>query len=638
MQFKQRKTMHCTPSGAKRPVRPVHVASLASRFDHRDDGVIYVQSLQPLGEYELRLTDRLEFWSRATPDRVFLAQNKQDGDWQTITYSEFLRRVRQVAAGLLRRGLSKERPLMILSGNSIDHALLAVAAMYVGIPYAPVSPAYSLAVNEFRALTHVRDNFRPGIVFVDDGKRFERALKAICRGEEEFVFQSSAPDVLPCISLSDLETSADFAHVERANGEVGPDTVAKVLYTSGSTGLPKGVITTHRMLCANQKMISHALPCLAEAPPVLCDWLPWHHTFGGSHNFGIVLHHGGTLFIDSGKPMPELFGETARNLRDVAPTAYFNVPRGYELLVQHLRTDTELRAKFFSRVQLLFFAAAGLGQRVWDELQDLAYQTCGEEILMVTALGATETAPGALYTGADGAASGHVGLPAPGVELKLVPTGESLELRLRGPSITPGYWRRPELKDVAFDEEGFYRSGDAIRFLDAAQPPKGFLFDGRLDEDFKMATGTWVRVSALRMQILAHFGDILQDVVIAGPDRDYLGALFFPALGACRQLCRDLPADAAPGEVFFHPEVLKTFQERLNSIAMLSTGQSTCIVRAMFADRPPSIEKMEITDKGSINQRMLLKNRAEQIDELFRQPASPWVFVVNRGLICHDGC
>jgi len=625
-------------SGVRRSVRPVHVASLASRFDYRDDGVIYAQSLQPLGEYELRLTDRLEFWSRAKPDRVFLAQRKQEGDWRTITYSEFLNRVRKLAAGLLRRGLSKERPLMILSGNSIEHALLALAATYVGIPYAPVSPAYSLAVNEFRALTHVRDNFRPGVVFVDDGKRFERALKAIVRGDEEVVFQSSAPDGLPCISLSDLETSANFARVERANGQVGPDTVAKVLYTSGSTGLPKGVITTHRMLCANQKMISHALPCLAETPPVLCDWLPWHHTFGGSHNFGIVLHHGGTLFIDSGKPMPELFGETVRNLRDVVPTAYFNVPRGYELLVRHLRSDAELRTKFFSQLQLLFFAAAGLGQRVWDELQDLACQTCGEEILMVTALGATETAPGALYTGANGAASGHVGLPAPGVELKLVPTGESLELRLRGPSITPGYWRRPELQEVAFDEEGYYRSGDAIRFLDPERPQEGFLFDGRLDEDFKMATGTWVRVGPLRMHILAHFGDILQDVVIAAPDRDYLAALLFPALGACRQLCRDLPADAAPGEVFFHPEVLRIFQERLNSLAALSTGQSTCIMRATFADTPPSIEKMEITDKGSINQRMILKNRAEQMEELFREPASPWVFVVNRELVCHDRC
>jgi len=526
---------------------------------------------------------------------------------------------------------------MILSGNSIEHALLALAAMYVGIPYAPVSPAYSLAVNEFCALTHVRENFRPRLLFADDGQRYKRALAAIFQDEQEIVCHLSAPDGLPCTALGDLESSADLSEVEASNRAINPDTVAKVLYTSGSTGLPKGVITTHRMLCSNQKMISYAMPCLRESPPVLCDWLPWHHTFGGSHNFGIVLHNGGTLFIDSGKPTPEAFGETVRNLREVAPTAYFNVPRGYELLSQHMRSDAELRTKFFSRLQLLFFAAAGLGQRVWDEIQELAFTTCGQEILMVTALGATETAPGALYTGADGAASGHVGLPVPGVELKLVPAAGSLELRLRGPSITPGYWRRPELKNSTFDEEGYYRSGDAIRFLDPAQPLKGFLFDGRLDEDFKMATGTWVRVGPLRMHILAQFGNILQDVVIAGPDRDYLAALLFPALGRCRELAPNLPADATPAEILRHPSILRAFQERLDSLAALSTGQSTRIVRAMLVDSPPSIEKMEITDKGSINQRTVLKNRAVEIEQLFGQSLTPGVLMVKEELVCKNG-
>ena len=605
---------------AKRTVRPVRVASLGAIVDHRPNGVIYVRSPQPLGEYPARVTDRLEHWAACAPERVFLAQRGRDGEWQTTTYAQALLRVRRLARGLLDHGLSQEKPLMILSGNSVEHGLLSLAAMYAGIPYAPIAPAYSLAVREFTALSYVWQNFAPAMVFVDDGAKFERPLKAVMKGNTKVVHHDSAPEGIRSISLAELESMGPSPAVDEANRRTGPESIAKILYTSGSTGLPKGVITTHRMLCSNQQMLCEVLQFLADEPPVLCDWLPWNHTFGGSHNFGIALYNGGSLYIDAGKPTRELFGETLRNLREIATTAYFNVPKAYEMLVEHLRADARLRHNFFSRLKCLFFAAAGLSQHIWDALLDLAYETCGEEILVVTGLGATERSPYALSTGIEGAAAGHLGLPVPGVELKLVPVEEKIEARLRGPSITPGFWRRPELNAAAFDEENYYCLGDAVKFLDPENPLKGFIFDGRLNEDFKLSSGTWVRVGPLRMRLLSHFGILLQDVVIVGPDRDFTTALFFPALEVCRKLCADLPETASPAEVLAHPEVRGVFRERLQSFAATSTGSTTRIDRAVLLDAPPSIEVQEITDKGTINQKAVLKNRAELVEDLYREP------------------
>jgi feruloyl-CoA synthase len=616
-------------SPTKRPVRAVRVASLRAIVDRRPNGVIYVRSPQRLGEYPARVTDRLEHWAVRAPERIFLAQRGPNGDWQTTTYAQALARVRRLARGLLERGLSPEKPLMILSGNSLEHGLLALAAMYAGISYAPIAPAYSLAVKEFTALSYLWQNFAPAMVFVDDGAKFVRPLKALLEdGKTKVVFHGSRPDGIPSIPLAELEDAASSAAVDDAHRRIQPDSIAKILYTSGSTGLPKGVITTHRMLCSNQQMLCEVLQFLADEPPILCDWLPWNHTFGGSHNFGIALYNGGSLYIDAGKPTKELFGETIRNLREVATTAYFNVPKAFEMLVEHLRSDPPLRKNFFSRLKCLFFAAAGLSQHIWDDLQDIAFETCGEEILVVTGLGATESSPYALSTGIEGAAAGHLGLPVPGVELKLVPVEEKLEARLRGPSITPGFWRRPELNAAAFDGENYYCLGDAIKFLDPGNPLKGFLFDGRLNEDFKLSSGTWVRVGPLRMRLLAHFGNLLQDVVLAGPDRDFTTALFFPALEACRKLCTGLPENAAALEVVSRTEVRAVFQQRLQSFAAASTGSSTRIERAILLDTPPSIEMQEITDKGSINQKAVLKNRAEIVDELYRDPVSPRVLTV----------
>lgn len=612
-----------------RPVRAVNVAAMRATFEHAANDVTYVRCTEALCDYSARVTDRLEKWAREAPERTFLAEREATGGWRTITYAETLHRVRRFAAGLLRSGLSEHSPLAILSENSIEHGLLALAAMYAGVPYAPIAPAYSLTVREFSALQHVWENLRPGMVFVQDGARFSTALRAIPRENVTVVHFGSAPEGTDSIPLEKLEEDEDSRALAGAHVTVGPDSIAKVLYTSGSTGAPKGVITTHRMLCCNQQMLLQVMRCLGDEPPVLCDWLPWNHTFGGSHNFGIALYNGGTLYLDRGRPTRELFDETVRNLREIAPTAYFNVPRGYEMLVSHLRKDENLRKTFFSRLQFLFFAAAGLSQRVWDEMQDLAYETCGEEILVVTGLGATESAPFAISTGIEGSRSGWIGLPAPGVELKLVPTDGRIEARLRGPSITPGFWRRPDLDSAAFDGEQFYCMGDAVKLADPDDPQRGFVFDGRLNEDFKLSTGTWVRVGNVRARLLAHFDGLLQDVVLAGPDRDYVVALFFPSLERCRALCPATPQDSST-DILLRPEVLKTFLQTLDAYSQANASNSTCIARAMLLTRPPSMEAREITDKGSINQSAVLKNRADLVEQLYQEPVHPNVLCVQK--------
>jgi feruloyl-CoA synthase len=605
-------------------MRPVRIAPTGVDVRHGPDGVVYLKARQPLGAYPVRITDSLERWAQDAPERTFLAERDATGAWRRVSYADALRRVRGLAQALIDRRLSVDRPVLILSGNGIDHGLLALASMYVGVPYAPIAPAYSLQATDFASLRQIFERMRAGLVFAADGQRFERALSQVMPAGVELVVSTSAPADLPSTPLAALEAAPVTAAVAEACRHVGPDTVAKVLFTSGSTGRPKGVINTQRMLCSNQEMIRSVLLFLGDEPPVLCDWSPWNHTAGGNHNFGLVLFNGGTLYIDEGKPTPALFGATVRNLREIACTAHFAVPRLYEMLMPHLRSDRVLRETFFRNLQLLFYAAAGLGQRFWDELRELSREACGEEILIMTGFGCTETAPFALSTGAAGAFAGMVGFPAPGLDLKLAPVGAKMEARARGPNITPGYWRDVEMTRNAFDEEGYYRLGDAMRFVDPADPARGLIFDGRLAEDFKLSTGTWVSVGPLRSRILAAAGGCAQDVVITGHDRDFAGALIFPNLAACRELA-GMDAGATARDVLAAPLVIARFQEAFDTLAQQSTGSSTFVARALLLEDPPSLDAREITDKGSLNQRAVLQHRAALVDEIYATPASPRV-------------
>jgi len=610
-----------------RQIRSVNIKPIETTVRHGSNGVVYLSSPESLGAYPVRITDRLEHWAREAPGRVFLAQRDLSGGWRTLTYADTLDRVRRVSQALLNRRLSLEHPILILSGNGIDHAILALAAMHVGVPYAPIAPAYSLQAKDYATLQQIFERLKPGLVFAAEGAAFERALAQVLPSGVELVVSTSLPATIPWTRFDQLLAVAATSAVEDARNLVGPDTIAKILFTSGSTGQPKGVINTQRMLCANQEMIRTVMAFLADEPPTLCCWLPWNHTAGGNHNFGLVLYNGGTFYIDEGKPTPGLFDATLRNLRDIPATAHFTVPRTYEMLLPHLRNDAALRETFFRNLKLYFYAAAGLGQRFWDELRDLALDACGEELLIVTGFGATETAPFALTTGGYGAVSGMIGLPCPGMELKLVPVGTKKEARVRGPNITPGYWADEAMTRAAFDEEGFYRLGDAMEFVDPADPNKGLTFDGRLAEDFKLSTGTWVSVGPLRSKILMQAAGLAQDVVIAGHDREFAAALVFPNLLRCRELAGDTAPDARAADILRHPAVTSRFQTIVDELARQATGSSTFVSRAVLLDVPPSLDAREITDKGSINQKAVLRNRAALVDDLYSTPPPAHVIV-----------
>jgi feruloyl-CoA synthase len=591
--------------------------------ERRRDGSVVLANTNPLGPYPAAMTERLVHWAAVAPARTFMAERDPAGQWRRITYAETLDSVRRIGAALLARGLSAERPVMILSGNDLEHALLGLAALHVGIAYVPVSPAYSLVSTDYGKLRHIIDLVTPGLVFAADGARFARAIDATVAPATDIVVTHHPLPQRPTSLFSSLLAGAAADAVDDAYRRVGPDTIAKILFTSGSTGLPKGVINTQRMLCANQEQIRSHFAFFADAPPVILDWSPWNHTAGGNHNFNIVLYNGGTFYIDDGKPLPGAIEASVRNLREVSPTWYFNVPRGYEALIPYLRADEGLRRSFFRDLRVLYYAGAGMADHVWRALEEIATATYGERIAMLSGLGATETAPFALSADTGMTGAGHIGLPVAGVALKLAPVEGKLEARVRGPNVTPGYWRQPDLTAKAYDEEGYYKFGDALRFADPGDWRKGLVFDGRVAEDFKLATGTWVNVGPLRAAFIDHFAPLVQDVVIAGLDRDEIAVLIFADLDTCRRLCPDLAPGAPLAAVLAHAATRAAFAQRLHSFAAASSGSSNRVARALLLMEPPSIDRGELTDKGSINQRAVLAHRAALVEALYADPPPP---------------
>jgi feruloyl-CoA synthase len=603
------------PAGKPHPLRAISFGDPAVTIERRDDGTIYLRPKVALGDYPVRLTDRLHHWAALAPSRIFMAE-RAAGGWRQITYAQLLDSSRRIASALLARNLSAERPIVILSGNSIDHALVAFGALYAGIPFCPVSPAYSLVSRDYGKLGFLMKLLTPGLVFADDANKFADALRGNIPEETEIVVSHGTVPGRDVTMLGDVRAYQEHPRLDAAHDAIGPDTIAKFLLTSGSTGNPKAVINTQRMICANQVMLRETLAFLKDEPPVIVDWLPWNHTFGGNHNIGLTLFNGGSMYLDEGKPMPGGIEETVRNLREISPTVYFNVPKGYESLLPYLRDDAALRAKFFHRLHAMFFSGAALSPYVWNSLDELAVQETGFRVPMLTGLGATETAPFFMSVRPATSRSGHVGLPVSGNDAKLIPNNGKLEVRAKGPNVTPGYWRQPELTAAAFDEEGFYKFGDALKPVDPDDFSAGFDFDGRIAEDFKLASGTWVSVGPLRARFVAACAPMVRDVVIAGINRDEVSALVILDLDGCRLVNSALPPDdlaAAASD----STIRDALRERLVKFLATSTGSSTRITRAVLIATPLSIDRGEVTDKGSINQRAVLDHRAALIDELY---------------------
>jgi feruloyl-CoA synthase len=592
----------------------VHFFAPEVELVRQADGSFIMRSMEPLAEYDHRIGDWLDRWAHEAPKRIFLVEQSPDGE-RAIAYHDARESVLSLAEGLLSHELGPERPLAILANNGIDYALLKLAALYIGIPVAPIAPAYALQTTDYRKLAHTFRLLTPGMVAVEDGELYRAALEQSLDAEIPIVaFRNPVPGMLELSSVRGNGSRRDA--VMAAAARTGRDTVAKYLFTSGSTGMPKAVINTHGMLCANMQMQRQVAPVLGEEPPVMVDWAPWNHTAGGNSNFHIILHNGGTLYIDPGKPSPGLFQPSLELLRRISPTIYFNVPRGFELLLPHLEADHEFCNHFFRRISFIWYAAASLQPAAWYVLESLAVEAVGHRILTVSGLGMTETSPIAIFGNTHATGPGVVGIPVAGMDLKLVPHDNSFEVRYRGPNVTPGYWRDPSATAASFDEQGFFISGDLLSFVDRNNPRAGLRFDGRIKEDFKLTSGTRVGAGRLRIDAIDALRPLATEVVIAGADRKDVRILIFPDWERCAEVA-GLNPNLRHSEIASNPRLRADILERLSRLAASATGSSNRIMAALVVDVPPSGAAGELTEKGTVNSRALQRNRPELLDALF---------------------
>ncbi len=584
------------------------------RSETRSDGSILVWQDEPLGRYPRAITEHFAHWAEKTPNTVWIAERGADGEWDKTTYGEGWDKIRAIGSALVEMGLSAERPLLILSGNSVAHALMALGAQHVGVPSAALAPAYALSGGDFAKLRDVAAQMTPGLVFADRLEPFAPAIEAVFDADVPVASVSGDMPGRTRHAFGDLIETPLTDAMEDAHRAITPETVAKFLFTSGTTGSPKAVINTHKMLCSNQQMVRQCFVFVTGTPPVVVDWAPWNHTAAGNKVFNMVMTNGGTYYIDDGKPTPAGIEKTVRNLKDVAPTWYFNVPLGYQMLLDHFEADEALRKTFFSRLSMLFYAGAGMSQPVWDRLTRVSEMEVPGGVMISTGFGSTETGPFALNLTEKLDRSGNLGIPAHGVVFKLVPQGDKLEGRIKSPSVTPGYWRNEKLSAEAFDEEGYYCFGDAFKFAEEGNPAAGFLFDGRLAENFKLASGTWVAVGPLRAVLTNDLKGLASDSVIAGEGQSELGALVVPDGSALRALVGE---DLSGPALLAHPAVRAAAAKALAEHGAQATGSASRVTRMMFLAEPLEFDKGEVTDKGSINQRAVLRHRADLVEALW---------------------